>query len=284
VTTLPMQQVGATSWAIETHHVGGKVGVVVGSERAIIIDAGADPAEGAAVAATVATLARGSASVLLTHGHWDHVRGLGGMNEMEVLAHEDALPSALTQLDIAARSQGAVGGTRAMLTAIRAPLTVDLGGVTAEVFETPGHAPGAVCVRVVQDGVLFGGDTVVTAIPPVFADGHSTILERTLRAIPTAGVEVLVPGHGRVLRGASEVRDAILRCAGYLAETRQRVNTLFGPHDADEVAAMLALTDRTAGTFDADLVPRADLALRHERMVRALVGEVGLRPRQVVNG
>jgi glyoxylase-like metal-dependent hydrolase (beta-lactamase superfamily II) len=259
-----MQQVGATSWAIETHHVGGKVGVVVGSERAIIIDAGADPAEGAAVAATVATLARGSASVLL--------------------AHEDALPSALTQLDIAARSQGAVGGTRAMLTAIRAPLTVDLGGVTAEVFETPGHAPGAVCVRVVQDGVLFGGDTVVTAIPPVFADGHSTILERTLRAIPTAGVEVLVPGHGRVLRGASEVRDAILRCAGYLAETRQRVNTLFGPHDADEVAAMLALTDRTAGTFDADLVPRADLALRHERMVRALVGEVGLRPRQVVNG
>ena len=45
-----------------------------------------------------------------------------------------------------------------------------------------------------------------------------------------------------------------------------------------EVVALLALGDRTAGPFDADLVPTPDLALRHERLVRALIGEVGLRP------
>lgn len=278
MTRLPVERLGARSWAIGTHHVGGKVGVVVGTDRTLIVDAGADPTEGAAVAEVVAGLARGPVAMAFTHGHWDHVRGTGGIPGIEVLVHDDALPSALAQLAIATRSPGAVGGAQPRLRPIRCPLTLDLGGVTVEVLEAPGHAPGSVCLQVLEEGVLYGGDTVVTAIPPVFTDGHSTILERTLRALATIDLEVLAPGHGDVVRGGREVRDAIERRAGYLAAMRLRVGELFGPYDADEVVALLALGDRTAGPFDADLVATPDLVLRHERMVRALIGEVGLRP------
>ena len=58
MTTLPVEQVGARTWAIETRHVGGKVGVVVGDERTLVIDAGADPVEGSAVAETATSLGR----------------------------------------------------------------------------------------------------------------------------------------------------------------------------------------------------------------------------------
>lgn len=278
MTGLPTERLGTRSWAIATRHVGGKVGVVVGSERTLVIDAGADPAEGAAVLATAARLGHGRPGMILTHGHWDHVRGLAGMAHVEVLVHRDAMPSAEGQLIIAARSAGAVDGAEPRLVPVEGPVTLDLGGARVEVIDTPGHAPGSVCVRVPEDGVLYGGDTVVTAIPPVFADGHSTILERTLREVATLDIEVLVPGHGRVVRGASDVRATILRRVAYLADTRERVAALFGPHDRDEVVSTLALKDPSAGPFDADLVPVSDLVLRHERMVSALVAEVGLRP------
>lgn len=277
MTTLPADKVGVHTWAVSTRHVGGKVGIVVGSEATLVVDGGADPAEGAAVAETAICLGRGRSAVVFTHGHWDHVRGWAGMPDVEAIIHADAWPSARTQLTVSAQQVGAIAGTRPA-TVIDGPWTRDLGGVTIEVLETPGHAPGSVSVRVIEDGVLFGGDTVVTAIPPVFTDGHSTILERTLRRVAMIDLEVLVPGHGQVVRGLPRIRETILRSAGYLADTRERIGSLFGPHGADEVAAMLSVRRGARGPFDAGLVPTPDLALRHERMVRALIDEVGLRP------
>jgi glyoxylase-like metal-dependent hydrolase (beta-lactamase superfamily II) len=276
VTALPVDQVGARCWAVETRHVGGKVGVVVGDVRTLVIDAGADPTEGAAVAATAAGRSRGPVSLVLTHGHWDHVRGLAGMRDVEVLVHEDAWPSACSQLRVTRRMTGASETAGHSVTTFVGARSIDLGGVTVEVIEAPGHAPGSVCIRVMEDGVLFGGDTVVTAIPPVFTDGHSTILERTLRHLAAIEAEVAVPGHGRVVRGPSRVRAGLERSADLIAHTRERVEAMFGPSDADDVVAALPL--RGEGMFDAGIVSKVDLEARHERMVRALIGEMGLRP------
>jgi glyoxylase-like metal-dependent hydrolase (beta-lactamase superfamily II) len=248
----------------------------VGDARTLLVDAGADPIEGAAVLATAEGLGARPVTLVLTHGHWDHVRGLAGMAPVDLLVHEDAWPSARDQLAVTRRAPGAVIAAEPTVTAIDPQRPIDLGGVTVTVIETPGHAPGSVCLHVVEEGVLFGGDTIVTAIPPVFTDGHSTILERTARRLADLDLQALVPGHGRVVRGGSDVRATILGVADHLADTRERVYALFGPHGPDEVVARLPLQD--ASRFDAGLVPVPELSVRHERMVRALIGEVGMRP------
>lgn len=263
--------------ALSTAHVGGKVGLVVGTDRTLIVDGGADPDEGAAILDQARRLGNGPLVLVYTHGHWDHVRGAAAMPEVEAFAHRAATHSVRAQLVMAARAHGARGGGVPAVT-IDGAWTMDLGGVTVEVLETPGHAPGSVCLRVVEDGVLYGGDTVVTAIPPVFTDGHSTVLEATLHRLTGLDLTVLVPGHGAVIVGAAAIRDAIARRAAYIADVRDRVQSLFGTEDAEGVARALILRDRMDGPFDPGVATLEDLAARHDRMVRGLIAEAGPRP------
>ena len=189
--------------------------------------------------------------------------------------HEDAWPSARTQLDVVSRAPGSVDGAGPAVTTIDAPWHDRSRWGDGRAHRRAGPCPGARCARVVEDGVLFGGDTLVTAIPPVFADGHSTILERTLRRLADIDVEVAVPGHGRPVRGLTQVRRALHRGADLLADTREQVGSLFGPHDADEVATSWrcvtpGLRSRSRAGRGPDATARA-----HGQGAR---GEVGLRP------
>jgi glyoxylase-like metal-dependent hydrolase (beta-lactamase superfamily II) len=154
--------------------------------------------------------------------------------------------------------------------AARGELRVDLGGREVHILDTPGHAPGAVCVLLPEMGVLFGGDTVVTAIPPVFRDGRSTALEASLRLLAGLALEVLVPGHGDVVRGRSAVRSAIEWSADYLARVREHVSVRIDRRSPDEIVAAA-----TFASFIGDRLPtdRDRMAWRHEQTVRCMIAE-----------
>jgi len=100
---------------------------------------------------------------------------------------------------------------------------LDLGDKHVQLFATPGHSEDGVCALVVEDRVLFAGDTVVTGIVPAFGDGDSRVLERTLYRLASLDIEVLVSGHGPVMRGHDVIRRWLTDTAAYLAEVRYLV-------------------------------------------------------------
>jgi len=124
-------------------------------------------------------------AVALTHGHFDHVRGVKDLLEqvpVPVFAH-----------------QGDVAALREAFPAVR-PLedgdTVDAGGLELRCLHTPGHTPGSQCL--LAQGQLFTGDTLFidccgrTDLPGSDPEAMHRSLRR-LAALPAA--TVVWPGH-----------------------------------------------------------------------------------------
>jgi cyclase len=98
--------------------------------------------------------------------------------------------------------------------------SLDLEGVTAELLSVPGHTTANLAVWVAQDRVLYAGDTVVSDYRPNLASGTPPDWHRwlqSLRRLESLHAEVLVPGHGRILRGPevtaeiARIRASLLR-------------------------------------------------------------------------
>ena len=62
---------------------------MVGSERALLVDTGSSPAQGAAVRASVAAVTdRPLSAVAVTHWHYDHAFGLAAFADLLTIGHE----------------------------------------------------------------------------------------------------------------------------------------------------------------------------------------------------
>jgi glyoxylase-like metal-dependent hydrolase (beta-lactamase superfamily II) len=81
--------------------------------------------------------------------------------------------------------------------------TVQVGGVTIEVIDTPGHTLGSVSLYLREERVLFTGDTVlglgtVAIFPP--PHGDMALYMQSLERLQTYDVALLCPGHGPPVR------------------------------------------------------------------------------------
>lgn len=266
---------GSGVYALRADHIEGWCGLLVGGRRTLVIDAGRDAAEGRRLVRVAQDFGRPADLLAYTHGHWDHVRGGVAFADAEVVAHRDALPMTHRELAVARASDESLGdadrdaGTPTVIVA--GETTFDLGGLVAHWIPTPGHSPGACSLHVPSVSALFTGDTVVTAIPPAFADGDSATLESTLRDLGRLGSDILVPGHGPILRGSAPIAEWTGWMADYLARVRDHAAGLIGKESADGIVARTEYAD-----FVGDRLPRDryDMVVRHERAVRTIVGEL----------
>lgn len=82
----------------------------------------------------------------------------------------------------------------------KAPVTIDLGGLVATIEAyPPGHTPGDVVVRVVEQNITFTGDLLFNARYPATTDGHMSSWRKALERFASFGKDALfVPGHGQV--------------------------------------------------------------------------------------
>jgi hydroxyacylglutathione hydrolase len=85
--------------------------------------------------------------------------------------------------------------------------SLTVGGVELEVIHTPGHSPGSICIYWPLHKALFAGDVIFeqgvgrTDLP----GGGSDQLKDSIRRLSSLDVELLLPGHGTMIRGKEEV-------------------------------------------------------------------------------
>jgi glyoxylase-like metal-dependent hydrolase (beta-lactamase superfamily II) len=179
------------------------LGLVVGSERALLVDTGSSPVQGAAVRASVAAVTdRPLTAVAVTHWHYDHAFGLAAFTDLLTIGHESVrgrLGSAearaeAARLGVDAADLAAPGRELAVATA------VDLGDRRVEIAHLgEGHTDGDLVVVVPDADVVFAGDLIESAGPPSFGDdavpgAWAATLDGVI-GLMTAST-VLVPGHG----------------------------------------------------------------------------------------
>jgi glyoxylase-like metal-dependent hydrolase (beta-lactamase superfamily II) len=192
------------------------VGLVVGAERALVVDTLSTPVQAAQLADAIRAVTTKPLTIANTHHHFDHCFGNATLatDGVPVWAHEYA---ATHLREEGARWQrewyGHYRDTDPELAEglaaarIRPPdhvvqntATLDLGGRTVSLRHYGrGHTDGDLTVWVPDTSVVFAGDVVEESGPPDFADAYPLEWPETLAALlrelpPDA---VVVPGHGR---------------------------------------------------------------------------------------
>lgn len=150
-------------------------------------------------------------------------------------------------------------------------LRLELGGKHVRLFHTPGHSQDSCCAYVEEDGILFAGDTVVTGIVPAVGDGDSRALEASLRRLAGIEIEVLVPGHGPIVRGAQAIRGWLIAWADYVARLRAAVRVALSYSDnVVSFAEGLSFEEYVGDRLPAE---RHNMVGRHRNTVQKIIAE-----------
>ena len=156
-----------------------------GSDRCIVIDPGYESGD-------ILKKMQGKtlAAILLTHGHFDHVGGVG------FLASETGCPVYICPEDLSMPPQMTNGPIFYTHTYGEGDV-LNLGDITLKILHTPGHTPGSVCIA--AEDALFTGDTRFqdscgrTDLP---GGDWATILSSLRRLKALEGSYTVYPGHG----------------------------------------------------------------------------------------
>jgi glyoxylase-like metal-dependent hydrolase (beta-lactamase superfamily II) len=136
-------------------------------------------------------------SILITHGHHDHVEGAARLSEL-------------------------LGGVPVLAAEAAHRITDEAPGLRFEVLSTPGHTGDSVCfvVECGADRVIFTGDTILGRGTTVVAwpDGDLGAYLASLERLTAYGKVPLFPGHGPALSDCAAVARA------YLAHRRERLD------------------------------------------------------------
>ena len=179
----------------------------------------------------------GEIALFFTHSHWDHVLGRLYWPEAPLIAHRrfhEALERDLDEVRRRLREVGDEfyvrwpGEVRPWSPGVR------VGEEHAWVWRgrrfvaghAPGHASDQLALHLPGDRLLIAADMLSDLEIPMLEAGCEPYIE-TLARVQALGrqgeVEVLVPGHGSVARGWSEIEARIERDLAYLGEIDRRV-------------------------------------------------------------
>ena len=188
-----------------------------GASRSVVIDPG--PADETHLRAVLA--AAGSVGlVLFTHRHFDHTDALGRIAELT------GAPARSTDPEFTRDAEPLVDGE-----------TIVLDGLEIEVIATPGHTTDSTCFRLVADGSLLSGDTIlgrgttVIAHPDGVLGPYLDSLAHIRELIEEGLVARILPGHGPVIDDPRGVVDY------YLDHRAERLDQVRAAVDAGATTA-----------------------------------------------
>ncbi len=186
----------------EPDHV--NVGLLVGADTAMLVDAGSTPEQGAAILEAARKISPVPVThVVITHNHHDHWFGLAGMTDVTSIAHENLLAEPSRATRAFADSIGLTELPQPTTTFSIAKALNLGGGVLVEMVHFGGaHTRGDVLVLIPGASVIFTGDMLESAGDPQFDETSNirnwpTALDGVLGA--ANALTQFVPGHGHVV-------------------------------------------------------------------------------------
>lgn len=169
------------------YDVDNNVWLVGDNERVVVIDA---PHDAGAILAAID--GRRVDGIICTHGHNDHI------NAAVEVAEATGAPIALHPDD--RMLWDVVHPGRAPDMDLAHGDVLQMGGTLFQIWHTPGHSPGGVCLHLGEAGVVFTGDTLFQGGPGATGRSYSdfpTIIESLRRLFLYMPPETVVhTGHG----------------------------------------------------------------------------------------
>jgi glyoxylase-like metal-dependent hydrolase (beta-lactamase superfamily II) len=229
-----VQQLTHSLWAFQSRLYATNSGIVIDRGEACLVDPGIYPDEIEAIARFVRARGALPGSIVLTHGHWDHLLGPERFPGVPVIAHvgyaEGMVGERLThthkQVARWLRDAGvereepfSVPEAGETFSDVK---TLHVGGTELRLVHTPGHEVDEIVVYAPASAALWAGDMLSDLEIPFVFDSLLAY-QRTLEMIAGWEVQVLVPGHGQPTADAAEIQTRIADDLTYLATLRARV-------------------------------------------------------------
>ena len=149
--------------------------------------------------------------ILVTHGHFDHI---GAVNELKSYYHAEVYATKDTSdmmLNWDENLSVMIGGEKYIVDDVKIIKdTIEVDGLSFQVYETPGHAKGSCLYYYESENALFTGDTLFRGgcgrID--FPTGSQIAMMQSLRKIKQLTFDADVyPGHGPQSKLSLEKRN-----------------------------------------------------------------------------
>jgi glyoxylase-like metal-dependent hydrolase (beta-lactamase superfamily II) len=197
-------------------------GVIVGPDGVVVVDAQATPAMAREVQARIATVTdRKVNRIVLTHYHAVRVLGASGYPAHSILCSDvtrdlivergqQDMDSEIGRFPRLFRGRDGIPGLTWPTETFRSRMSLWLGEREAQVIHIGrSHTAGDTVVWLPREKVLFAGDTVEFGATPYCGDAHFADWPGTIAKLRELGAEKMVPGRGRALLNAREVKEAL---------------------------------------------------------------------------
>ena len=213
---------------------GGNLGLVVGEDRAFLVDDQYAPMVPKIKAAIAAITDKPVSFVLNTHWHGDHTGGNEAFAQAGaiVVAHDNVRQRLSSDQFMAAFDRTVPAAPKAALPVVtfNDQVTFHLGAHTVQVIHIPGgHTDGDAIVHLKEVDVIHTGDLVFYGLYPVvdYSNGGSLkgMADATARLLAMSNEKTrFIPGHGPVVIGRREMAEYL----EMLRVVHARIETLIG--------------------------------------------------------
>lgn len=198
--------------------------------QAVLVDPGVLPSELDDLAAAVRDAAPRALTLIFTHAHWDHVLGRPWWPGAATVGHAELAAELRREAGaILEAASGCVrehgedwsGGFEPFQpdTPVRGEQALTCGPWRLVLREAPGHCDSQLTVHLPERRLLFAADLLSDLEIP-WLDREPAAFRRTLACLEAlvegGSVELLVPGHGTIARGAEAALARVRRDLGYL--------------------------------------------------------------------
>ena len=144
-------------------------------------------------------------AIILTHRHDDHIGGALKLNK----ATNGTLICGEPEVQHISKSLSDITS----LVSTKNGDKINLGNLTLEIIDTPGHTSGSICIFLHEQRILFTGDTVLggttTAISP--EQGNMADYINSLNKLISYNSLYICPGHGNLINDPQKKLESIIK-------------------------------------------------------------------------